>query len=214
MTSRDGRRRISSGEVPSPGLSSWRWNLAAILVFFLAAAAVYGEVWREDPRSVVPVLDFQRGGVRAIGRMDVSLETWLVARNAHTLVHHPHRLFDTEHCAPWEKTMTLGIPMITMGVVAIPASVATGDPILTYNVALVALTLIAAVAMFLLVTDWTGLPAAGIAAGLLYAFHPIRMEPIHHPSVWDTSWTVLALFFAHRLFAHGRWRDALGLALS
>jgi len=147
-------------------------------------------------------------------RMDVTLETWIVARNAYTLAHRPQHLFDTEHCAPWDKTLTFGIPMITMSVVAIPASVATGDPILTYNVALVALTLIAAVAMFLLVTDWTGLPAAGIAAGLLYGFHHIRMSPIHHPSVWDTSWTVLALFFAHRLFARGRWRDAFGLSLS
>jgi len=200
--------------MPSPGLSSWRWNLAALLVFFLAATAVYAGVWKEGPRSVVPVHDFERRGVRGMARMDVTLETWIVARNAYTLVHRPDRLFDTEHCAPWDKTLTLGIPMITMAVVAIPASVATGDPILTYNVALVALTLIAAVAMFLLVTEWTGLPAAGIAAGLLYAFHPIRLSPIHHPSEWDTSWTVLALFFAQRLFAHGRWRDAFGLALS
>jgi hypothetical protein len=214
LTSRDGQRRISNGEAPSPGLSSWRWNLAALLVFFLAAAAVYGEVWREDARSVVPARDFQHRGARLTTRMDVTFQTWLATRNAYTLIHRPHRLFDTEHCAPWEKTMTLGIPMITMGLLAVPISVATSDPILTYNVAVVALTLIAAVAMFLLVTDWTGLPAAGIAAGLLYSFHPIRLASIHHPPQWDTSWTVLALFFAHRLFAHGRWRDALGLALS
>jgi hypothetical protein len=175
---------------------------------------VYAEVWREGPRSVVPARDFQHRGAQMTTRMDVTLETWLVARNAYTLARRPTRLFDTEHCAPWEKTMTLGIPMITMGIVAIPASIATSDPILTYNIALVSLTLIAAVAMFLLVTDWTGLPAAGIAAGLLYAFHPIRLAPIHHPSVWDTSWTVFCLFFAHRLFAHGRWRDTLGLAVS
>jgi hypothetical protein len=200
--------------VPSPGLSSWRWNLAALTVFLLATVAVFGQVWREDPRSVVPARDLHKQGWQRTARMDVTLETWIVARHAYTLARRPHRLFDTEHCAPWEKTLTLGIPMITMGIVAIPASVATSDPVLTYNVALVALTLIAAAAMFLLVTDWTGLPAAGIAAGLLYAFHPIRLAPIHHPSVWDTSWTVLALFFAQRLFAHGRWRDALGLALS
>jgi len=184
------------------------------MVFLLATAAVFGQVWREDPRSVVPAHVFPRRGVQAMTRMDITLETWIVGRNAHTLARRPHRLFDTEHCAPWEKTLTLGIPMITMGVIAVPVSVVTSDPILSYNVALVELTLIAAVAMFLLVTGWTGLPAAGIAAGLLYAFHPIRLSLIHHPSVWDTSWTVLALFFGQRLFAHGRWRDALGLALA
>ncbi|MHC4506940.1 MAG: hypothetical protein ACYTFI_26940 [Planctomycetota bacterium] len=130
MTSKDGRRRISNGEAPSPGLSSWRWNLAALLVFLLAAAAVYGEVWREDARSVVPARDFQHRGAQLTTRMDVTLETWLVARNAYTLTHRPHRLFDTEHCAPWEKTMTLGIPMITMGVVAVMAAGPLGASLL------------------------------------------------------------------------------------
>ena len=52
---------------------------------------------------------------------------------------------------------------------------------------------------------------AGVVAGLLYAFSPIRVGfNITHPSVWDSGWLVFALFFSHRLFAHGRWRVALG----
>ena len=54
--------------------------------------------------------------------------------------------------------------------------------------------------------------AAGIAAGLLFAFMPLRLGNLTHPTAWDICWTVLAFFFAERLFAHGRWRDALGLA--
>ena len=45
---------------------------------------------------------------------------------------------------------------------------------------------------------------AGIVAGLLYAFHPFRLGNITHPSIWDTTWTVFALYFSHRLFAAGR----------
>src|SRR5262245_18965226 len=100
-------------------------------------------------------------------RNDVAFETWLVARHAHTLVRRPWRLFDTEHCAPDEKTLTLGVPMFAMGVLAVPASL-LGDPILVYNTALAALLLVAALAMYCLVAEWTGVPLAGIGAALLY----------------------------------------------
>jgi hypothetical protein len=104
--------------------------------------------------------------------------------------------------------------MITMGALAIPSWYATGRPVLTFNLTIVALTLIAAFAMYLLVTSWTGVPAAGIVAGLLFAFHPGHIGDIAHPGVWEATWTAFGLWFGERLFARGRWRDALGLAAS
>ena len=67
--------------------------------------------------------------------------------------------------------------------------------------------------MYALTRDLTGMPAAGIVAGLLYAFHPVKVEDPGHAFGYDTGWTVLALLFARRWFEHGRWRDALALAL-
>ncbi len=68
--------------------------------------------------------------------------------------------------------------------------------------------------MYWLVSDWTGVPAAGIVAGLLYGFHRIELTNVVHPHIYDTTWTVFALGFGRRLFARGRWRDAAGLAAS
>ena len=130
------------------------------------------------------------------------------------LVEQPTALFDTEHCAPYPDTLTFGIPMVTMGILGIPAMLATDDPVWTYNFVLTLMTALAALAMYLLVTWWTGSQVAGIVAGLLYAFHPFRLGNILHPSVWDTTWTVFALYFSHRLFAAGRWIHALGLAIA
>jgi len=209
--SRDAPGLDGALESPHTGLSSWRWNLVAALVFLIAAAAVFGEIWRKNPRSLVPVPKYEAFWQQA-ARMDVIYGAWLVSRNAYTLVERPQDLFDTEHCAPWENMLTLGTPSITAGLLGVPAWLVTADPILSYNVALLALRLAAALAMFLLITDWTGVPAAGIAAGLLYAFHPVQLGQIHHASVWDSSWTLFALFFARRWFAAGRWRDALGLS--
>jgi hypothetical protein len=224
---------------PSAPRGGGRWLrglLGALLAFGVATALTYGELWQrgaseqvvykawgdlmlEDPRGFRNEFKSRASTIEPLGwaaasRADVIFESWLVSRNARTLATHPQRLFDTEHCAPAEKTLTLGIPMITMGALAIPTWLATGDSILTYNLTLVSLHWVAALAMYWLVASWTGVPAAGIIAGLLYAFHPIRMMYVMHPSVWDSAWTVFALLFAERLFAKGRWRDALGLAAS
>ncbi len=188
-----------------------RAGLAALLVFGLAAILVYGELWREGPRSFVPLAN-PRGAKHPTGDRDILFQTWLVARHARTLVTRPLNLFDTEHCFPTEKTLTLSLPMLTMGLFAVPAYLATWDPILTYNVTLVLLTVAAALAMYWLVASWTGVPAAGIVAGLLYAFHPVRFRQITHPTEVDTIWIVVALAFAQRLFSRGRWTDAVGLA--
>jgi hypothetical protein len=210
----------------NPMRSSRRWLVAALVVLMLALAATHGSVWRRGPRTLVPTRiipassQLSNGQVlshdslSALARADALFEAWLVARNAETLVRNPSHLFETEHCAPARNTLTLGVPMITMGILGIPVQLATGDPVLTYNWAIVALALISAFSMYWLVTEWSGIPAAGIVAGLLYAFHPLRLHWIAQPAEWDTSWTVLALFFARRLFARGWWRDATGLVLA
>jgi hypothetical protein len=104
--------------------------------------------------------------------------------------------------------------MLTMGILAIPATLLGANPVLTYNIVLVSMLLLAGLAMYWLITDWTGVPAAGIVAGLLYGFHRVELANVVHPHIYDTTWTVFALGFSRRLFAHGRWRDAAGLAVS
>jgi hypothetical protein len=154
-----------------------------------------------------------QGTVVFIAHGDVEAEAWIVSRGAYTLVHQPLRYFDSEHCAPMEKSLVYGPAMLTMAILAIPAYLATGDPVLTYNLDLVLYSLIGAAAMYLLIAEWTGVPAAGIVAGLLFGFHRIRMVEIQFPMDSNLAWTVFALLFARRLFARGRWRDVAGLAL-
>jgi len=103
--------------------------------------------------------------------------------------------------------------MITLGVLGMPAYLVTRDPIATFNFSLVFAVLLGAVAMYLLIAEWTATPAAGIVAGILYAFNGVRLWNVVHPYVDDTAWTVLALLLARRFFAHGRWRDAVGAAI-
>lgn len=189
------------------------WHVIAVLVFVVAGLITFREVLRAGPMSSALVSN--SGERLPISEGDVIFEAWLTARNARTLMTAPQRLFDTPHCAPATKTLTLGVPMVTMGVLAIPAALFTTSPAFAYNFATWLLFVLSALAMYLLVREWTGVAAAGIVAGLLYAFNPLRVGiNINHPSVWDSTWLVFALYFSQRLFARGRWRDAMGLALA
>jgi len=179
----------------------------------IAAAVTFRAVLQAGPMSSVTVSNVE---VRLpIAESDVVFQAWLTARNARTILTAPHQIFDTPHCAPTTRTLTLGIPMMTMGLLAVPVALFTENPALAYNFATSLLLILSALAMYLLVREWTGVAAAGVVAGLLYGFNPIRISfDITHPSVWDSAWTVFAFFFAERLFARGRWRDAIGLALA
>lgn len=193
-------------------MSRGRWAVVAALVFSFVATSTYAPIWSAGATVVAPAAP-GKGGWELIHHGDVEAEAWIVSRGAYTLVHRPLRFFDSEHCAPVEKSLVYGPAMLTMAILAIPAYLVTGDPVLTYNVDLVLYSLIGAAAMYLLIVEWTGVPAAGIVAGLLFAFHRIRMADITFVMDWNLAWTVFALFFARRLFARGRWRDAVGLAL-
>ncbi|HVN39061.1 MAG TPA: hypothetical protein VMW19_12915 [Myxococcota bacterium] len=190
-------------------------RLAPAAVFALAIALAHGEIFASGAERFAPIgppLEQEVG--RGFGVADVTYEAWLVARHARTLLSRPWRVFDTEHCAPDERTLTYGVPLIGLGILAMPAALVSHEPLLVYNCALLAWSALAATAMYLLATGWTGRRAAGIGAALFFAFHPIRLDHILHPAEWDIAWTALALHFADRLFTRGRWRDALGLGLS
>ena len=187
------------------------WPLAACLVFGLSAWLVYGDVWRAGPAEYLPSLE-RSGRAEPWLDTDQTFIVWQVSRNARALVSRPHAFFDSGHCHPTENALAHTGPMLTMGILAIPATLLGANPVLTYNIVLVSMLLLAGLAMYWLITDWTGVPAAGIVAGLLYGFHRVELANVVHPHIYDTTWTVFALGFGRRLFARGRWRDAAGLA--
>jgi len=160
-------------------------------------------------RPDAPATDHPGG---PLGAIDQRFVAWLAARNAWTLLHRPRSLFEAEPCYPERSALTLGEPGIALGIAALPAWLATSDPIASYDLALPTLALLGSLALFLLVRDWTGLAAAGLVAALLFAFHPVRLDEIVHPYAWDNAWAAFALFFGVRLCEHRRWRDAIGLS--
>ena len=194
------------------------WTLLAFLIFGLGLFSLFGEIAGEDPREVIVIngpatIDFETGGFELMSLNDLRFVTALLSRNARTLVSDPLNLFQLEYCYPAENALAHGEAMISPSILGIPAALLQADPILTFNFVLMLSTLIAALSMFFAIREWTGIPAAGVVAGILFAFHETRMRDPVHFFVWDNAWTLLALVFAARLFRKPRWRDAVALAV-
>jgi hypothetical protein len=183
----------------------------ALLVFSAALGSMFCEIWR-NPLSEF-ILTPAHKQLNVLTLPDHRFTVWNVSRNAYTLATPHTRLFNAEQCHPAPNSLAFGHALITLGILGVPAYLATGDPVITYNFAFIALMLISAMAMYFLVAEWTAVPAAGIVAGLIYAFHPSKLDLLH-PFFDDTAWTVLALLFARRFFAHGRWLDAVAASVS
>jgi hypothetical protein len=195
------------------------WSLGAVCLFALVAVALLGEVWQKGASWVVPYSDHLQDwsmldrSMQMVQLSDSTFVVSVVAHGATAFIENPADVFATNHCAPLEKGLAVSEPMLTLGLLAAPFFAATRDPILAYNLALIALFVVSGVAMYALVRRWTGSPVGGICAALLYAFDAPRLLDISHPFVYDTSWAVLCLYFAQRLLSGGRWRDAIALML-
>jgi len=189
---------------------------AALAVFLFCLGSLFPELivadWREAVIANAPNPRYEPEQTwENMGLNDLRFVAALLDRNAETLVTAPGELYQLGHCHPHPNALALGESLIAPAVLGIPV-IPLDEPLITFNFVLLASTLLAALSMYLLVAEWTGVRPAGLVAGLLYAFHFIRMRDPVHFFVWDNTWTILALIFARRLFVRPRWRDALALS--
>jgi hypothetical protein len=121
-------------------------HAGALLVFLAAEAVLFRGAVGVDLRVAAPI-QVLPGVEEGPAKADLSFVVWLVARNARTLLREPGRLFDAEPCAPAPEALALGEPGLTLGLLAVPAWLATGDPVATFDLLSLALPLLAALAM-------------------------------------------------------------------
>ncbi len=119
---------------------------------------------------------------------DPFLQIWLSEWIQHALATDPTRLFASNMFFPFSQTLAYTDANIPGALVALPIRVLTGDPILTNTILVLASFLLAGLGVFLVVRYVTGNQAAGVIAGLAYAFLPYRM--IH---LWHLNWLEGAL---------------------
>lgn len=128
------------------------------------------------------------------------------------LAREPWRFFEGAMCYPTPNSVSLGEHMLGEGLLGVPASLLTNDPVVTFNSVVIARPLIGAVSMYALAYYWTGSPGAALIAGFLFGFHPMRLRDLAHPSVVGNEILPAILLALQLLFAGRRWRDAFLLA--
>jgi hypothetical protein len=174
-----------------------RSQTLAAAVLFVALTALM--TWPQPARL----------GSAAPQHQDVYFDMWRLEWFAHALATAPHHLFDANVLYPERRAMTFSDAAIVEGLVAAPLLWAGARPVLVHNLLLLGAMAACALAMFVLTRRLTSSPAAGVAAGIIFAFAPYRFEHIMHMELQWAMWIPLTFWALDRTIESGRLRDGV-----
>jgi hypothetical protein len=139
---------------------------------------------------------------------------WVMAWDAHALLHQPLQFFDSNSFHPYPRSLAFADHLLPEALMVAPIQWLTGNPVLASNVALLLALTLSALAMLALVRDATGSWAAGFLAGLAYAFNSFTLHELPRVHVLNLQWWPLAILFLLRFARDGRARDAWAFAMA
>jgi hypothetical protein len=111
------------------------------------------------------------GHLSRFDNADASLNTFVLAWDAHALLHSPLQLFEAPIFYPEKHTLAYSEHLILPAIMAAPLSWAGASPVIVHNVLFILGLALSAWAMCLVMVEWTGLWSAAIVAGLAYGFN-------------------------------------------
>lgn len=160
-------------------------GLLAFAAFAGIALALFRPSWAELAGTLPAA-----GGSSA----DALLLAWAMAHVSRALFTRPLELFDAGIFHPLRDTLALGDHMIGQALLGLPVWLATGNPLLEYNLLALASYPAAATAMFLYARTIVGGSAVpAFVAGIVFAFTPYRFaSPLWLQVLW-TPFVPLAL---------------------
>jgi hypothetical protein len=141
---------------------------------------------------------------------DPLLNAWTLAWDTHALLTYPARLFDANIFFPLPNTLAYSEHLLATALLTLPLQGITGEPLIAYNVSLLASFMLSGLGMYLLVAHWTSCRGAAFVAGLAFAFAPYRLAAISHLQLLTVQWLPFSLLAIDRLFETAGWPDARG----
>ena len=129
---------------------------------------------------------------------DPYINTWVLDWDWHATFHQPGRLFQANIFYPAKYSLAFSENLYGIAIVLIPLRLAGISPLTAYNLAILAGFAFSGFGAWLLGRKLTGSSAAGIAAGVFYAFVPFRFTQLSHiQHVWG-GWLPVLLAAARR----------------
>jgi hypothetical protein len=143
---------------------------------------------------------------------DAALNTWVISWVAHALPRDPLNLFNAPIFYPEQNTLAYSEHLFVQSVMGAPLLWAGASPVLVHNLLLIAGFALSGWAMSLLVTRWTGNAAAGIVAGLAYAFNAHTLTRFPHLQAHHVQFFPLMLYAFDRVLTDRAKQHAALLA--
>jgi hypothetical protein len=116
-------------------------------------------------------------------------------------------LFDANIFYPAPNSLAFSEHHLSAQLLYAPLYLATGNPVLAYNLVLLLSYVCLGLAMFALVRYLTDDLLAALIAGFIFAFNPVRLFPYPHLQLVLIWWSPLALLFLERDLRRPSWRD-------
>ncbi|MGE0592037.1 MAG: hypothetical protein AB7G23_17885 [Vicinamibacterales bacterium] len=151
---------------------------------------------------------------------DPVLNTWIIGRNCQRILDalgNPLQwrgFFDGGIFHPAPLTLAYSEHLLGPTLQALPVYAITANPVLCYNLLLLATYALSGFGMYLFVRDRTGSGTAAFVAGVAFAFAPYRAAHLSHLQILSAQWMPLALFGIHRYLNTGGRLPLAGAALS
>ena len=146
-------------------------------------------------------------------RQDALLNVWITAWDGHQLLSDPLDLFDANIFYPYPRTLAYSELLLGNGLLSLPITAATGNPVLGYNVALLLSFVLSGFGTYLLVLSLTRSPGAGMVAGTIFSFSAYRMTNLAQAQLLTTQWMPFALLALLQLVRSPRVRHVVTFVL-
>jgi hypothetical protein len=146
-------------------------------------------------------------------RQDALLNVWITAWDGHQLLNDPLSLFDANIFYPYPRTLAYSELLLGNGLLALPITAATGNPVLGYNAALLLSFVLSGLGTYLLVLRLTRSPGAGLVAGTIFAFSAYRMTNLAQAQLLTTQWMPFALLALLQLMRQPKARYVAAFVL-
>jgi len=147
---------------------------------------------------------------------DALFSIWRLAWIAHRLPDQPLELFSANIFYPEDLTLAYSDALLFQGLIAAPFLWAGLSPVLVHNGLVLATFVASGAAMFWLVRDLTKSAAAGVTAGMIFAFQPYRFGHYTQLELLSGWWIPIAFCLFERAIVSGsvmQW-SVLGLVVA
>lgn len=134
---------------------------------------------------------------------DALLNVWIMAWDVHGLLTNPLDLFNANIFFPFNRTLAYSEINLSQALLAAPFTLASGNPVLGYNVALLLTFVLSGWGMFLLARRWTGSTAGAYAGGILFAFGAYKMSNLAQIQLVSLHWLPFALLGLDAILSPG-----------